>query len=252
MQSRLSAEQVAELQRQSNAREIVKSFREHPYEELGRRRIDGVMAEGIEITDIEEWASVFERGSWRLWVDVETQWPVRIELEGISAGGSVRKTYTLKDFQWNPALTADDFRVVIPDDYELIADLDQVVADEEHAIAGLRSYARLLGDRYPSSLSLATAISEAEKFLEKHDRYDERAGRDLESLFEIRSACNFYVELLTSGKDVAYHGEDVRSGDFDRVLMRWRQDDGLYRVIYGDLRTETVDYTRLKALESRP
>jgi hypothetical protein len=249
MQSRLSAEQVAELQRQSNAREIVRNFRDHSYEELGRRRIDGVMAEGIEITDIKEWVGVFERGTWRLWVDVETQWPVRIELEGVAAGGSVRKTYTLKDFQWNPTLSAEDFDVVIPDNYKLIADLQQVVADEEHTIAGLRSYAKLVRGRYPSSLSLATAIAEAEKFIEKHDSYDEQAGRDIESLFELRSACNFYAELLTGDKEVAYFGDRVRASDFDRVLMRWKQDDGLYRVIYGDLRAETVDSTRLVELE---
>jgi hypothetical protein len=249
MKSQLSVEQVDELQRQSNAREIVNSFREHPYEKLGRRRIDGVTAEGIEITDMKEWASIFESGTWRLWVDVETQWPVRIELEGVAAGGSVRKTYTLKDFQWNATLRADDFKVEIPDNYELIADLDQIVADEEHTIAGLRAYAKLLKGRYPSNLSFATAIAEAEKFLEKRNRYDEQAGRDIESLFEIRSACNYYADLLTADKDVAYFGDRVRASDFDRVLMRWRQNDGLYRVIYGDLRAETVDSTRLVELE---
>jgi hypothetical protein len=250
LRQRLSDDQVAEMQRQSDAQEIVRSFREYEHRSLGRRRIDGKMAEGIEISNPQEWVAVFEGGSWRLWVDTATQWPIRIELEGIARGGSVRKTYTLKDFQWNPALSARDFAVEIPVGYKLIADLDEVEANEKGAIVGLRAYAGLLGGRYPSSLSFATAIAEAERLLDaKHDRYDERAGKDLASLFEVRSACNFYRDLLDADKDAAYYGDGVSARDFGRVLLRWRLDDGRYRVIYGDLRAETVSVDRLAELE---
>lgn len=37
----------------------------------------------------------------------------------------------------------------------------------------------------------------------------------------------------------------------DKLLLRWKLDDGAYRVIYGDLRSESVAADRLKALESR-
>ena len=37
--------------------------------------------------------------------------------------------------------------------------------------------------------------------------------------------------------------------DYDRVLLRWRLDDGQYRVIFGDLRSETVSASRLRELE---
>jgi hypothetical protein len=249
MKSEMTDEQLTELARQSMAKELVNSFREHDHKKLGRRRIDRVMAEGIEITDTKKWQGVFEGGEWRLWVDVKTQWPVRIELEGIAAGGSVRKTIVLKDFHWSPKLSSDDFAFEIPDGYKLIADLEPVVADEDHAIAGLRAYAKLLDGRYPSSLSLATAIAEAEKYVEKHDGYDGRAGRDIKLLFEIRSACNFYAELSEAGADPAYYGSEVRGSDFDRVLLRWRLEDGEYRVVYGDLRAETVSPSRLEELE---
>jgi hypothetical protein len=252
VKSELTDEQVMEIARQSIATELVKSFREHEHRKLGRRRIEGVMAEGIEITDTSDWKSMFDEAEWRLWVDVKTQWPVRIELEGTAAEGSVRKTIVLKDFHWNATLTADDFAFEIPKDYKLIANLEPIVADEEHAVAGLRAYAKLVGGRYPSSLSLSTAIAEAERYVEKHDSYDERAGRDVGLLFEIRSTCNFYAELSRSGSDPAYYGDDVVGSDFDRVLLRWRLDDGRYRVIYGDLRAETVDSSRLEKLEDRP
>jgi len=128
MRQRLSPEQVAELERQSNAQEIVKSFRSHDFHELGRRRIDGKHAEGIEIVDPQEWGSIFEGGRWRLWVDVDTQWPVRIELEGSAKGGTVKKTYTLRDFEWNAPLSAEDFAAEIPEGYKLIADLGGLTA----------------------------------------------------------------------------------------------------------------------------
>lgn len=250
MQQQLTSEQVAEMTRQSNAAEMVKSFKDYDYSNLGRRRIDGRLAEGIEIKDPKEWIAVFESGTWELWVDVETQWPLLLRLEGVAAGGAVRKTYTLKDFQWNAELSAQDFEVDIPDDYRLIADLNPVEANEEQAIAGLRAYARLLDGRYPSTLSFATAIAEAEEFLDgRHSSYDAAAGRDLEAVFSLRSACNFFRDLDNAGQDVAYYGATVKAGDFDRVLMRWRLEDGRYRVIFGDLRITTEDGSKLEDLE---
>lgn len=252
MRQGMTEEQIAELKRQTNAREIVGSFRDQDFESLGRKEIDGRMAAGIEITDPPEWRTIYEGGVWRLWVDLETQWPVRIELEGTALEGRLHKTYTLKDFKWNPELTAKDFEVTIPGDYKLIADIPAVEATEEQTLAALRDYARLVGGRYPSRLSLATVIAEATEVLdEKHDGYDEAAGRDLKSLFTMRGACEFYESLESDYKDPAWYGDSVRATDFDRVLLRWRLEDGDYRVVYGDLRAETVDAARLVELESR-
>lgn len=241
MQQHLTDEQVAELRRQSDAAEIVRSFRDREHRVLDGRRIDGARAEGIEIVDPPEWREMFDSARWRLWVDKETGWPVRIELEGTAAGGDVRKTFILHDFQWNAALSPAEFKVDVPADYRLIADLGEVVADEETALASLRAYAKLLDGRYPSRLNFATAIAEAEAELDaRHDRYDEAAGRDLGALFAVRSACRFFNDLAAAGREATWHGDSVTARDFDRVLMRWRLDDGSWRVVYGDLRTATV------------
>lgn len=242
MRQSLNDEQIETMREQGNARAMVASFKEYDYTSLGRRRIDGRLAEGIEVRDPREWRTLFESGVWRLWVDLETQWPVLMELEGTARGGKVHKTYTLKDFQWNAPLTADDFTVEIPDDYTLIADLAANVADEEHALTGLRAYARLLGGRYPSVLSMSTAIAEAEQELDRrHSGYTEAAGKDLEALFLIRNTCNFFNELESAARRPRYHGDRVRADDLDQVLMSWRLDDGRWRVVYGDLRTSTLE-----------
>ena len=97
-----------------------------------------------------------------------TNWPVRLELEGTASQGRAHLEYVLEDFQWNVSLTAQDFACEIPDDFELIADLEHIAAAEGSAIRGLRAYAQLVGGRFPSTLSLATAIHEAEEVWENH------------------------------------------------------------------------------------
>ncbi len=51
--------------------------------------------------------------------------------------------------------------------------------------------------------------------------------------------------------DFRYHGQTVAPKETEKVLLRWRTDEGRYRVLYGDLHFATVDATALKKLESR-
>jgi len=55
----------------------------------------------------------------------------------------------------------------------------------------------------------------------------------------------------TNGITPAYYGKTVNPADKDKVLFRWRLDSGEYRVIFGDLRHETVALARLKELEAK-
>ncbi len=58
---------------------------------------------------------------------------------------------------------------------------------------------------------------------------------------------DFYRELIL----LRYYGDSVTADDVDKVLLRWRLDDGQYRVIYGDLRIEDVNPQRLAELEAK-
>jgi hypothetical protein len=51
----------------------------------------------------------------------------------------------------------------------------------------------------------------------------------------------FYQKLANEQRDPEYFGATVKPGDKEGVLLRWKLDDGRFRVIYGDLRAETVD-----------
>jgi hypothetical protein len=47
-----------------------------------------------------------------------------------------------------------------------------------------------------------------------------------------------------------YSGATVTAADVDKVLLRWKLDDGRYRVIFGDLRIEDVDAKRMAELKA--
>jgi len=82
---------------------------------LGQKTIDGVLCEGIETTDSSDLP--FKSFAGRLWVSVETGYPVLVEIEAIDDGG-IRHTSTVDQFQWNVDLSAGDVEPEIPADYE--------------------------------------------------------------------------------------------------------------------------------------
>ena len=98
----------------------------------------------------------------------------------------------------------------------------------------------------------------AKAFMLKHYGIDLDQGKpSLEQLTQatvritmtIQGTCMSYATLVQDQKDPAYHGDVVAPGDAEHVLVRWKVSDSEYRVIYGDLRAETVSMERLAELE---
>ncbi|NOX54974.1 MAG: hypothetical protein GXP27_11170 [Planctomycetes bacterium] len=56
--------------------------------------------------------------------------------------------------------------------------------------------------------------------------------------------------FLRGNPDTACYGLSVGPDDKEKILLRWKLPDGHYRVIFGDLRSETVTAERLRALEA--
>jgi len=54
--------------------------------------------------------------------------------------------------------------------------------------------------------------------------------------------------ILRHNPDAAYYGKTVGPADKEKVLLRWKLDDGRYQVIFGDLRAEIVTANRLLGL----
>ncbi len=101
-------------------REMVKRILSNDYTELGRETIDGLLVEGVELKGQKISGPRLDDAVTRLWVDVETGLPVRIELEGLSYGTSTKINIVQDEFQWNVELQASDFDPNIPPDYTLV------------------------------------------------------------------------------------------------------------------------------------
>jgi len=82
---------------------------------LDPKMIAGVLCEGIETTDAS--GLPFKSFKGRLWANVETGYPVLVEIEAID-DGDIRHTSTLDQFKWNVDLSAEDVEPEIPADYE--------------------------------------------------------------------------------------------------------------------------------------
>lgn len=103
-------------------RAIVERFMSAEYKELGRETLEGVEIEGIEVNDpkvLKEYPPPVKNFAARLWVDVETELPVCLELEFVPVGSSVWTQMVVDQFQWNVELDASVFEPDIPADYKL-------------------------------------------------------------------------------------------------------------------------------------
>jgi outer membrane lipoprotein-sorting protein len=105
-----------------NPRSIVADFLAGEYRKLGRRAIEGVEAEGIEVTKIPNAVSNFEVDSEiaQLWVSIETGYPVMLESTTIGKGGKIRIEMTIDQFQWDVEFDPGQFKADIPPDFTLI------------------------------------------------------------------------------------------------------------------------------------
>jgi hypothetical protein len=118
----LTGDQLVELE----VLDPKKSFRELlsiGHRKLGRKIIEGVEAEGVEITNPEGARISSERlieidsHVSRLWVSVETELPVYFESKTICNNGAL-ELHTIQDeFQWNVELDESEFVPNIPEHY---------------------------------------------------------------------------------------------------------------------------------------
>jgi len=87
------------------------------------RRLDTDTIEGRECVGFEIRASAYGDNpeSWldRVWFDIETKLPVRIEFERPGPGRGIETTIRIQEqFDWAPQLPADTFTPEVPDDFE--------------------------------------------------------------------------------------------------------------------------------------
>jgi hypothetical protein len=227
---------------------------------LGRSVIDGHEVEGFEVSgeklglefggpyveDEETEGPAPSDAAARLWIDVNSGLPVRMEVE---LGVEFLKMHVLgvyDQFEWDVPLEADLF---IPEIPEAAREIDLTIPPmtEQTLLDGLRLYAEI-GGHYPTSLDPVSVSAGVSMAWASSGRL-EIDPEDPASVFEtglvddcmtVSAACGFCRRLAADGRKPEYFGDIVTPEDAEEVLLRWRLDDGQMRVIYGDLRAETV------------
>ena len=101
------------------------------YVEIGSGNINGIDVEGIESQNPQVTGS--EGMTMRLWVAVETNLPVRIEIEGEDweAGQMRPQKFVMDNFQWDVELDQSPFEPDIPDDYTQIQPQTRIQPQKE-------------------------------------------------------------------------------------------------------------------------
>jgi hypothetical protein len=255
----MTNEQVQEKLRKTNPKGMIEEFKSFAYKNLGIKTIDGFEAEGIEVDDQNFMAGVFETAVGRLWIDITSQLPVRIEIDGTSADGQTETKIIAYDFDWLSLVEPEIFEINIPPDYTLHGEID-ISDNETAAVNGLRLFAEITDGQYPSNLDIFTTKMEAlEGLVGDLAQPDAAINPDmpftkeqLEKMNNIVAACSFYAKLLKDGKEPVYFGEKVTAENENMPLLTWKVSENEYRVIFGNLHTENVSIEGLSELENDP
>jgi len=196
-------------------------------------RFDLVIADG----DKRQW-------HYRIWAHPTTLRVLRVEfalLPGKELTAKDVVAVRLEQFDWD-VKTEDLFDTKPPAGYKRVVVKAAEVPDimTKQIVASLKAYRKVTGG-YPKTEQLdgSKAAMELEQQSKKKLAVETLQGFVLVGV------------LQSLGKEAVYHGKTVGPDDKDKVLFRWKLDDGRYRVIFGDLKAETVSSDKLKELEAK-
>jgi outer membrane lipoprotein-sorting protein len=224
---------------------------------LGEKSIGGAKAWGFEI-DGKKIDPDGCHGPVEIWLDAESNLPVFIRYDMKITGVPI--TLKMENFRWNIDLDPKLFLAEAPAGYvEQKANASEYPGPEkvlQGIIGALKTYAELCGGHYPR---ITRTFAEPVR-----DEMYEAAGIKLPPTTEqllhdrqYRKVLNAFQgfavfnRVLMSNPDAAYYGKTVGPTDKDKVLLRWKLDDGRYQVLFGDLRAEVVTTERLRSLEGK-
>ena len=219
---------------------------------LGTKEIDGKAAKGFEIQARKIDPDIYS-GPIEIWIDAQTNLPVLIRYEMTTSG--VPAIIKMAEFRWNVDLDPKLFDPAQPEGYTENVRPATPIDDQVHKITeGLKLYAKYSGGHYPRVKMLYGDVTRDEFVKLSGVPYPPQKEKDFADprVKEVNDATWGFATIntiLRENADAAYHGKTVGPDDKDKVLFRWKLDDGSYKVIFGDLKSETVAPGRLRVLE---
>ena len=225
---------------------------------LGTKKINGAEAWGFEV-DGKKIDPDSYPGPVEVWLDADSNLPVFLCYK-MKYPAMPAMTLRMEDFQWNIELNPKFFLAEAPTGY---VEEQRETAEHpgpEKVLQGitfaLKTYAELCGRHYPhitrtfgepvrDEMYRAAGVTlplTAEQMM---------PGKPYRKAFDAFQGFAVFNRVLQANPDVAYYGKTVGPKDKDKVLLRWKLDDGRYQVIFGDLRAETVTAEKLRVLEGK-
>ncbi len=218
--------------------------------DLGTKKIKDKTAAGFEIAMVKIAPDVLS-GTAAIWIDSQTQLPVLIEYRMKMSG--VPTVTRLDDFQWNDDLAPKLFATAPPADFADKTPKPEPLDEQLRRIAeALEIYAELSGGDYPKVKMVYGDVTRNRMFefigIKGRPTAENRRSKEYRKVMQATSGFASINGILRDNPDAAYYGKTVGPKDNDKVLLRWKLDDGKYQVIYGDLKSETVSAERITTL----
>ena len=230
--------------------------------QLGVKIIKGKKVRGFEI-DNQKINPDDVPGPVEIWIDAETNLPVSIHHKSQIDGNYgdlhfdvAQFTNEITDIEWNLPFDAKLFDTTPPKGYTDTTPKPPASREQIREIVGmLEHYAKTNGGRYPSANRVEGLNAAMDEWFQDIKRKQPRSNyftKELEEKLEIVGKGATQIENIeVNDPDAVYHGKTVKSGDKNKVLLRWRLNDGRHEVIFGDLHAETVTAERLRTLEAK-
>lgn len=223
---------------------------------LGSRIINGIQCTGFEVAMDKVDPDTGEDGKLEVWIDNGTRLPQQVSISMLDSFVPVELVF--ENFKWNEPLDQELFSVVPPSGYSprKIAASQQRSHEQvvEGIVAAFRLYAELSGGKYPQVKFIYgdVMLDQLYKFAGiSLEEYLAAIAKDKELIEMDKELWNKYSRISLSTRNWAelngimrhdasarYNGMTVGPADGDKILFKWRRDDGKDQVIYGDLRVD--------------
>ena len=216
--------------------------------ELGFKEIGGRKAHGFLINAKKIDSDYSDSELAEIWIDVESNLPLLIRYKIKYQFNTL--TALIKDIQWNIELDPKLFDATPPAGYTDATPKTPTLDECGPQITeALRIYAEASGGHYSENgYDMVSDICKIYGI----DKYPagEKEGNAGKAA-KVETGGDLFNEIEAYNPEFVYNGKTVGPKDKDKVLLRWKLDDGKYAVIYGDLHYETVTAEKLHALEGK-
>ncbi|HUT45117.1 MAG TPA: hypothetical protein VMX36_02480 [Sedimentisphaerales bacterium] len=202
-------------------------------EPLGEKEIDGRIAKGFRANGPD--------GEMTVWADSQTALPIRMEQKWR------QMHFVCTDFKFDVVLDESLFSMEIPEGYSELPSGELPIASttEQDLVETLRMWAEMILDgAFPEDFSGQVYVDDVNKNRKKFAKLQQEQKVELGLKF---GRGFIFVQLLKAENDWHYVGKNVKLGDSESPVCRYRPEGSeTYRVIYGDLSVKDV------ALEDLP